>query len=101
MKHLSYVHTHNRSLVETLTGGLARVLVARLSGSPVKPGRRQLGHRLLVSVCWLLALAIQAGLLVLVAELVEVIHGVMELYLDLAQQQLDLTSLYVAATTPK
>jgi hypothetical protein len=40
-------------------------------------------------------------LLVLVAELVEVIHGVMELYLDLAQQQLDLTSLYVAATTPK
>jgi hypothetical protein len=26
---------------------------------------------------------------------------VMELYLDLAQQQLDLTSLYVAATTPK
>lgn len=101
MKHLSYVHTHNRSLVETLTGGLARMLVARLQRSPAEPGGRQLGRRLLVSVCWLLALAIQAGLLVLVAELVEVIHGVMDLYLDLAQQQLDLTSLYVAATTPE
>jgi hypothetical protein len=48
-----------------------------------------------------LVLLIQAGLLVLIAELVEVIHGVMDLYLDLAQQQLDLTSLYVAATEPK
>lgn len=77
------------------------MLAARLVGSPVKAGRSTLGHRFLVSVVWLLALAIQAGLLVLVAELVEVIHGVMNLYLDLAQQQLDLTSLYVSATTPE
>lgn len=97
---MSYQHSRNKSLVETLTGGIARALVARLVGSPVEPRRSPLGRRLLVSVCWLLALAIQAGLLVLVAELVEVIHGVMELYLDLAQQQLDLTSLYVAATEP-
>lgn len=54
--------------------------------------------RLLVALGWLLALAIQAALLILVSELVEVCHGVMELYLDLAQQQLDLTSLYVKAT---
>lgn len=77
------------------------MLTARLAASPTRRAVPTLGHRLLVSVCWLLALAIQAGLLVLVAELVEVIHGVMELYLDLAQQQLDLTSIYVAATTPK
>jgi len=77
------------------------MLVARLHGSPKEAGDRRLGHRLIKLACWLLALAIQAGLLVLVAELVEVIHGVMELYLDLAQQQLDLTSLYVAATSPE
>lgn len=101
MKHLSYTHSRNRTLVETTTGWIARMLVSRLQRSPAEPANRQLGRRLLVSVCWLLALAIQAGLLVLVAELVEVIHGVMDLYLDLAQQQLDLTSMYVAATTPK
>jgi hypothetical protein len=101
MKHLSYTHARNKSLVETLTGGIARMLVARLQRSPAEPGGHQLGRRVLVSVCWLLALAIQAGLLVLVAELVEVIHGVMELYLDLAGMQLDLQSTYVAATTPK
>jgi hypothetical protein len=52
-----------------------------------------------VGIGWLVALAVQAALLLLVAELVEVAHGVMELYLDLAQQQLDLTSLYVKATS--
>lgn len=77
------------------------MLAARLQRSPAGPGGRHLGHRVLTLVCWLLALAIQAGLLVLVAELVEVVHGVMNLYLDLAQQQLDLTSLYVAATGPE
>lgn len=77
------------------------MLLSRLQRSPAEPGQRQLGRWVLTSVCWVLALLIQAGLLVLVAELVEVIHGVMNLYLDLAQQQLDLTSLYVSATGPE
>jgi hypothetical protein len=55
----------------------------------------------LVCIGWLIVLVVQAALILLVAELVEVAHGVMELYLDLAQQQLDLTSLYVEATTPQ
>jgi hypothetical protein len=55
----------------------------------------------LVGLGWLIALAVQAALLLVIAELVEVCHGVMELYLDLAQQQLDLTSLYVSATGPE
>lgn len=57
--------------------------------------------RLLVALGWVIVLVVQAALILLVAELVEVAHGVMELYLDLAQQQLDLTSLYVEATTPQ
>lgn len=77
------------------------MLLSWLQRSPAEPGQRQLGRRVLTSFCWVLALLIQAGLLVLVAELVEVIHGVMNLYLDLAQQQLDLTSLYVSATGPE
>lgn len=57
--------------------------------------------RVIVGVGWLIALSVQAALLLVIAELVEVVHGVMALYLDLAQQQLDLTSLYAAATTPE
>lgn len=57
--------------------------------------------RFLVLIGWLITLIVQAALLILVSELVAVAHGVMSLYLDLAQQQLDLTSLYVSATNPK
>lgn len=65
------------------------------------PAVPHLRSRVLVCVGWLIVLVVQAALLVLVAELIEVAHGVMNLYLDLAQQQLDLTSTYIAATTPK
>lgn len=101
MKHASYVHTPVKSLVETLVGGTVRVLTRRFRPPLGTPGHSQLGRRLAIALIWFLALVIQAGLLVLVAELVEVIHGVMELYLDLASMQLDLQSTYVAATTPK
>lgn len=101
MKHATYSHTPIKSLVEILVGGTVRVLTRRLRPPLESPGRPQLGRRIAIALIWFLALVIQAGLLVLVAELVEVIHGVMGLYLDLAQQQLDLTSVYVAATTPK
>lgn len=77
------------------------MLPAPLRSPKVAAGPALWGSRILVGVGWVIALAIQAGLLVLVAELVEVIHGVMDLYLDLAQQQLDLTSLYVSATSPE
>lgn len=101
MKHLAYIHQRNVTLVETL-GILSRRMLPRPLRSPNVPsGRGSLRSRILVGIGWLLALVIQAALLVVIAELVEVIHGVMSLYLDLAQQQLDLTSIYVAATTPK
>lgn len=77
------------------------MLVRRLPSPKEGPAHHPIGRRILIAFLWFLALVIQAGLLVLVAELVEVIHGVMELYLDLASMQLDLQSTYVAATTPK
>lgn len=67
----------------------------------VRSGPGSVSARILVATGWLIALAVQAALLLVVAELVEICHGVIELYLDLAQQQLDLTSLYVAATAPE
>ena len=77
------------------------MLPSRLRSPNVQGERGQLRARVVVGVSWLIALAIQAALLLLVAELIEIAHGVMELYLDLAQQQLDLTSLYVSATGPE
>lgn len=84
-----------------MANGIRRTLTGPASSPPEGAGSRQWGRLLLTTLAWALALIIQAALLVLVAELVEVAHGVMNLYLDLAQQQLDLTSLYVAATTPE
>lgn len=77
------------------------MLVRRLPFPQDRAGGPHWGRRIAVALVWVLALAIQAALLVLIAELVEVIHGVMELYLDLASMQLELQSTYVAATSPK
>lgn len=101
MKHLPYGHTRNKSLVETFVMGVRRVLPGPLQFPQVQSGPGSVRARILVGAGWLIALAVQAALLLVIAELVEVCHGVMELYLDLAQQQLDLTSLYAAATTPE
>lgn len=101
MKHLAYQHTPNRTLVETMGSLIRRMLPSWLQRSPEGASSVRLRSRLLIALGWVITFAIQAALLVLLAELVEVIHGVMNLYLDLAQQQLDLTSLYVSATTPE
>lgn len=101
MKHLPYGHTRNRTLVETLFNGVRSVLPGPLRSPKSAAGPVPVRARILVAIGWLIALAVQAALLVVIAELVEVIHGVMDLYLDLAQQQLDLTSLYVSATSPE
>jgi hypothetical protein len=100
MKHLPYGHTPNKSLAVTLLMGVRRMLPGPLRFPQVAAGPGPIRSRVLVCVGWLIVLIVQAALLVLIAELIEVAHGVMELYLDLAQQQLDLTSLYVQATTP-
>lgn len=101
MKHLPYGHTRNKSLAVILVMGVRAMLPASLRSPKLGATPAPWKGRLLVAVGWMIALAVQAGLLVMIAELVEVIHGVMNLYLDLAQQQLDLTSLYAAATAPE
>lgn len=101
MKHLAYKHTVNRTLVETMARAIRQKLPDPLRSPNVGGSGHQWRSRVLVAVGWLIVLVTQAALLLLVAELVEVAHGVMELYLDLAQQQLDLTSLYVSATGPE
>jgi hypothetical protein len=84
-----------------MLGGIRRVLPGPLQFPQVRSGPGSVRARVLVGLGWLIALAVQAALLLVIAELIEVCHGVMDLYLDLAQQQLDLTSTYIAATTPK
>lgn len=101
MKHLAYHHTPNRTLAETMLGGIRLMLPVGLRSPELRLTGPSWKARVLVGLGWLIALAVQAALLLVIAELVEVCHGVMELYLDLAQQQLDLTSLYVSATGPE
>lgn len=101
MKHLAYEHTPNRTLVETMGVAIRRMLPGPLRFPQDRGPGHQWRGRILVGIGWLITLAVQAALILLIAELVEVAHGVMELYLDLARQQLDLTSLYVEATSPK
>jgi hypothetical protein len=96
MTHLTYSHSDNRSLVETMFEGVRRVLVGRRQIPPVPAGRTSCRRRIFTVAGYLLALVIQAGLLWLLAELVQVVHGVMELWLQLATQHLDLISLYNA-----
>lgn len=101
MKHLPYGHTRNESLAETIVKGVRGMLPAPLRSPNAGGAGPHLRSRLLVAIGWLIVLVVQAALLLLVAEMIEIAHGVMDLYLDLAQQQLDLTSTYIAATTPK
>lgn len=101
MRHLAYRHPVNKTLAGTMLGGIRKVLPAPLRSPNAGGAGAHAGARIAVGLGWLIALAIQAALLLLIAELVEVCHGVVELYLDLAQQQLDLTSLYVSATGPE
>lgn len=101
MKHLAYTHTQQKTLVEIMGIAIRRMLPGPLRHPQTPGGPGTLRARVLVCIGWLIVLIVQAALLILISELVEVCHGVMELYLDLAQQQLDLTSLYVKATEPQ
>ena len=101
MKHIAYSHEANIPLVEALHRRIRSCFPGPLR-RPIRGADRTNWRAVVLSVIgWLVALAIQAALLVALSELVELIHGVMNLYLDLAEQQLELTSLYVAATSPK
>jgi hypothetical protein len=62
-------------------------------------GGRRIGRRILILIGWVVALLVQAVLIILVSKMVELAQDIAGLYLDLARQQLELTSIYVSATS--
>lgn len=96
MTHLAYVHSPNVSLVGAMTSWIRHILPVSLLDPPKETPRRVWPRRICMLVGWLLAVSVQFGLLWLVSELVSVAHGLMELWLELANQQLDLVSIYNA-----
>lgn len=94
MTHIAYTHTSTVPLVVAMTRWIRRVLpVGNTSPIGASP-RRTWPRRLLITCGWLLAVVVQFSLIWLVAEMVQLAHGLMELWLQLATQQLDLVSLY-------
>lgn len=101
MTHLLYTHSPNVPLVTLMTSWIRHILPVSLLDPPSETPRRVWPRRILILIGWLLAVSVQFGLLWLVAELVSVAHGLMELWLQLANQQLDLVSLYNAVRPAK
>jgi hypothetical protein len=100
MKHIAYVHAPNVSLIGAMTDWLRHRLVPPSTTSPGGEPWSRWRPRLLKGCGWILVLVIQALLVILVRDVIQLAHGVVGLYLDLAKLQLDLTSQYVAATKP-
>ena len=94
MTRIAYTHSPNVSLVGFMTRWIQRRVLLIPQDPQVAETRARRARRLLSVVGLLLALIIQAGLLWLLREVIGVAHGLMELWLQLANQQLDLVSLY-------
>lgn len=101
MKHLAYSHQVNIPLAVAIATGVRRLLPGPLRAPIVPAGPGRIRSRVLVCIGWLLVLVVQTALILVVREVIELCHGVIGLYLDLAKLQLDLTSQYAAVTTPK
>lgn len=79
-----------------MTHWIRQALPVQLIDPPKEPRRRAWPRRLAIILGWLIAVVVQCGLLWLLREVISVAHGLMELWLQLANQQLDLVSLYNA-----
>lgn len=96
MTHLLYTHSPTVPLVVAMTSWIRHALPKPSTTSPGGDSRRAWPRRLFIALGWLVAVVVQCALLWLVAELVQLAHGLMELWLELANQQLDLVSIYNA-----
>lgn len=96
MTHLLYTHSPTVPLVVAMTNWIRHVLPGAIVSPHRSTPRRAWPRRLLIALGWLVAVVVQCALLWLVAELVQLAHGLMELWLELANQQLDLVSIYNA-----
>ena len=101
MTHIAYTHSPNVSLVGAMTSWIRHILPVTLIDPPSETRGRVWPRRLLICLGWLIAVATQFGLLWLLREVISVAHGLMELWLQLANQQLDLVSLYNAVRPGK
>lgn len=96
MTHLIYSHSPNVSILGAMTHWIRHVLPLPTE-TPIRAERRRTWPtRLCIALGWFVAVAVQCGLLWLLREVISVAHGLMELWLQLANQQLDLVSLYNA-----
>lgn len=100
MKHLAYRHAANVPLVVAMFRWIRQLVPVINTDPPIGAPRTSWRSRLLVALGWLLALIIQAALILVIREVITLCHGVIDLYLDLAKLQLDLSSQYVAVTSP-
>ena len=101
MKHIAYVHASNVSILGGMTDWLRhRVVPIETTPNVARPSARW-RSRLVKALGWILVLLIQALLVIVVRDVIQLCHGVIGMYLDLAKLQLDLSSQYVAVTTPK
>ena len=100
MTHILYRHARNVSLLGAVAHWVRHVLRFTTNDPHVAETRGTWRSRVLVCVGWAIVLVTQAALILLVKELVVLCHGVIDLYLELAGIQLDLTSQYISATNP-
>lgn len=99
MTHLIYSHSPNVSILGAMTSWIRHILPGSFRSPIGDAPRRVWPTRILISLGWLIAVVVQCGLLWLLREVISVAHGLMELWLQLANQQLDLVSLYNAVRT--
>lgn len=101
MKHILYTHARNVSLVGAVAHW-TRHLLPVTTRSPIDGDTRSRWRsRVLVALGWVCVLVVQAALVLVVREVIQLAHGVIGFYLDLAKLQLDLSSQYIAVTSPK
>ena len=94
MTHLLYSHSPNVSILGAMTSWIRQALPVALIDPPKETRRRVWPRRLLIALGWFIAVVVQCVLIWLLREVISVAHGLMELWLELANQQLDLVSLY-------
>jgi hypothetical protein len=100
MKHLVYGHSRLTSLLSATHRWVYQLLVGRRRFPRDVPAGRRRQRKAGAIMLWFLAWIITAVLILVTAQLVELVHGVIDLYLDLADLQLALQSQYVAVTNP-
>jgi hypothetical protein len=91
MRYLVYGHTHLRSLISVVSGRLYRSIAGRLK-VPLRAGRHSLPwRRILVCGAVVLTLVIEAVMIYMLAQLVDLCISLMEVWAELAAKHLAIT----------